>query len=350
MAIILDHLRFFPSGLDVWSARGELFVTTAEGFFLISGLVLGIVRGSKLLDKPFSHVARLLINRSVQLYITAVCLVFIFTLIGWLMIDNPGVKTGIIPANTNIFEVMWKIITMQYFYGWADYLRLYAIFLLFSPAALWLLRRGWWYVLLAVNVIIWLLFPSNPDVPDLTQELLQPLTWQLVFFGGMTIGFYWNQISHWWLALPSRIRSIATWSTISLAAITIVGNALLAFFPEYVHSLGYALDLHYKLYIEFFDKERLPLSRIGLFLLWFWAAFALFNRFESYIVRWLGWLLLPFGTNSLYVYTIHAFIIFFAHLWLQPSSWLLNLIISIALILLVRVMIHYKFLMSIIPR
>ena len=350
VAIILDHLKFFPNGLDIWSARGDLFVTTAEGFFLISGIVLGIVRGSKLLDKPFSQVARLLISRSFQLYITAICLVLIFTLIGWAAIDNPGLKTGVIAPTTNFFDVIWQIVTLQYFYGWADYLRLYALFMLASPLALWLLRQGQWYVLLIASFLLWLVFPTNPETPDLAQELFQPLTWQLIFFGGMTIGFYWHHITLWWQTLSHRLRSALTYSIIGLAAITLVLNLLITFAPDFVASLDHASDLHYKLYIEFFDKERLPLSRIILFLIWFWASFALFQRFEPFIVRLFGWLLLPFGTNSLYVYTIHAFLIFLIHLWLQPGYWTTNLIVSVAIVLLVRVMIHYKFLMNIIPR
>lgn len=350
VAIILDHLRFFPSGLDIWSARGDLFVTTAEGFFLISGIVLGIVRGSKLLGQPFSLVSKLLIRRGVQLYITTIVLVLLFTLMGWLFIENPGLKSGIIAPTANIFNTLWQIITLQYFYGWADYLRLYALFMLVSPLALWLLRRGWWHILLAGNIVLWLLFPSDPKVPDLTQELFQPLSWQLIFFGGMTIGFYWNQITDWWMARSAKLRSWVTWSAVGLTAITMIINILIAFAPEFVQSLGYAADLHYKLYIEFFDKERLPLARLAMFLLWFWAAFALFRRLEPFIIRTLGWLLLPFGTNSLYVYTVHAFIIFIVHLWLQPSNWAFNLFVSLAIIFTVRMMIHYKFLMNIIPR
>jgi hypothetical protein len=350
VAIILDHLRFFPSGLEIWSARGELFVTTAEGFFLISGIVLGIVRGSKLLAKPFSTVANLLIRRSVQLYITAISLILIFTFIGWLMIDNPGLKFGVTPPTWNLFDVIWRTITFQYFYGWADYLRLYAIFLLVSPLAMWLLRKGWWYILLAANVAVWLLFPAGQNVPDQTQELFQPLTWQLIFFGGLTIGFYWNQLSDWWENLSKMLRSVITWSVIGLATITLVMNLFIAFAPEYLHSIGFASDLHYQLYINFFDKERLPLTRIGLFLLWFWAAFALFQKLEPIILKTLGWLLLPFGTNSLYVYTVHAFAIFFVHLYLQAGNWLFNLIVSVSVVLLIRLMIHHKILMNIIPR
>lgn len=352
VAIILDHLKFFPNGLDWWAARGDLFVTTAEGFFLISGIVLGIVRGSKLLHEPFKHVAKLLLKRGVQLYITTIILVLLFTLIGWLFMNNAGLKSGIIAPTTNIFDVLWQIVTLQYFYGWADYLRLYAIFLLASPLALWLLRKGWWYVLLAANLGVWLLYPANPASPDITQELFQPLSWQLVFFGGMTIGFYWKSITAWWQARHVLFRKGITWGVVSVAALTLIINVLITFGPMYanVASLNILPDTHYKLYVEFFDKERLPLGRLALFMVWFWAAFALFKQFEPFIMRRLGWLLLPFGTNSLYVYTLHAFAIFFVHLWLQPGNVVFNFIVSIAVILLIRLMIHYKFLMNIIPR
>lgn len=353
VAIILDHLNFFPNGLDWWSMRGNLFVTTAEGFFFISGLVLGIVRGAKLIDQPFRAVVRLLLKRGVQLYITSVILILLFTFIGWeFYMNNPALKDGILPPGTNLFELIWKTLTFQYFYGWADYLRLYAIFLLASPLAMWLLRRGKWHVLLAISLFFWLLFPSNKDVPDLTQELFQPLTWQLIFFGGMTIGFHWNSIASWWKKRTVIQKRIMQTGVLGTAFITLVWNILVVFGVRYfdLHTLGINADSEYTLYIDFFDKERLPWMRLALFVVWFWAAFYLFYRFEKYIVRFLGWLLLPFGTNSLYVYTVHAFVIFFVHLYFHDAGLLSNFIISIAIIILIRLMIHYKVLMRIIPR
>jgi hypothetical protein len=354
VAIILDHLDFFPNGLDWWSARGSLYVTTAEGFFLISGIVLGIVRGSKLIDLPFHTVTRLLFKRGIQLYVTSAVLILLFTLLGWwFFIDNPGLKNGIAPLGTNFFEVLWKTLTLQYFYGWADYLRLYAIFLFISPLAMWLLRKGYWYVVLIASFCIWLLFPSSLDVPDTTQELLQPLSWQLIFFSGLTIGFHWKTLTRWWNErLSSRGRTITIAGILAATAITLIVDIIITFGPKYfdLHAIGATNEFQSYLYAHFFDKERLPLPRLALFFVWFWAAFYLFHRFESHIKRWLGWLLLPFGTNSLYVYTTHAVILFFALLWLHKSTTLMNFLIAVSIIALIRIAIHYKFLMKIIPR
>ncbi len=155
VAIILDHLAFFPNGLDWVSGRGNLYVSAAEGFFLISGIVLGIVRGAKLIDKPFWVPAKLLLKRSLQLYITAVVLMLLFTFIGWLFLSNPGLKPGIRLPDENIWRIIWGGLTFDYIYGWADYLRLYAIYIFVSPLAIWLLRRKLWYVVIAASLLVW---------------------------------------------------------------------------------------------------------------------------------------------------------------------------------------------------
>lgn len=356
VAIFLDHLNFYPSGLDWITMRGNMYVSAAEGFFLISGIVLGVVRGAKLLDKPFKHVTHLLLKRSVQLYLTSIILAAIFTLIGWwFYMDNPGLKYGILPPSTNLLIVIWRIVTFQYLYGWADYLRLYCLFLLVSPLAMWLLRKGWWYIVLAASLGVWLLFPSSPALADAVQEYWQPLSWQLIFFGGLTIGFYWPKLVNWWKNLSTNIKRLLTTSVVSVAVITLLANIFIVFGAKML--LPVPADMAQQLNNfgtmvsrQFFDKEAMPPARILLFTCWFAASFWLFHRFEKTIVRFLGWLLIPFGQNSLYVYTISAVLLFFIHLYFVSGSLLMNFVISIIGISLVRLAIHYKILMNIIPR
>jgi len=346
VAIILNHLYFFPSGLDVWSARGNLYVTAAEGFFLISGLVLGIVRGRKLIEKPFKLAAKLLLIRSLQLYIAAVVLMLIFTVIGWQFLGNPGLKAGIPWNEINPFELIWGALTFQYLYGWADYLRLYAIFIFFSPIALLLLRKGLWWVVLAISTFVWLLFPFSPLATD---ELSQVFSWQLVFFAGFVIGFHWQDINTWWKGLRIQLRKTIGRTIISAAIVTLAVNVFIVFGAE----VNAGLDTFNKaVEAAAFDKERLPVARLALFALWFSAAFMLFRRFEARITKAFGWLLLPFGTNSLYVYILHAFFVFFVHLFFSasPTNWFYNLVISSSVVAVIWLAVRYKVLMKIIPR
>jgi hypothetical protein len=349
VAIILDHLAFYPNGLDWWTGRGQLYVSAAEGFFLISGIVLGIVRGSKLIDKPFGLVAKLLLKRAVQLYITAIVLMFLFTFIGWFFLDNPGLKAGIRLPTENIWDIIKGALTFEYIYGWADYLRLYAIFIFASPIAMWLLRNKLWYVVMGISLFVWTQFHNSPLE---TAELSQVYSWQLIFFGGLTIGFHWNQIKAWWGKLRIGLRRTVIVSTVSLAAVTMVASFLFVHGEEFIGPAGHFLSDINAALNPLFNKEELPLSRIGLFMLWFGASFWLFTRFEAPIKRWLGWLLLPFGHNSLYVYTMHAILVFFVHLAIKDptGSWLLNLLLSVSGVMLVWLAVRYKVLMKIIPR
>jgi hypothetical protein len=349
VAIILDHLAFYPNGLDWWTGRGQLYVSAAEGFFLISGIVLGIVRGSKLIDKPMRQVTSLLLNRAVQLYITAIVLMLFFTFIGWQFIDNPGLKAGIRLPSENIWDVLKGALTFEYIYGWADYLRLYAIFIFVSPIAMWLLRHKLWYVVMGISLFVWTQFgASTLD----TAELSQVYSWQLIFFGGLTIGFHWNAIKAWWQKLHLPLRKMVVACTVSIAAITMVASFLLVHGEEFIGSSAHFLTDINMVVNPMFNKEELPLKRIVLFMIWFGASFWLFTRYEAQIKRWLGWLLLPFGHNSLYVYTMHAILVFFVHLVIKDptGSWVINFLLSVAGVLLVWLAVRYKILMKIIPR
>lgn len=353
LAIILNHLYYYPNALDWVAMRGDLFVSSAEGFFFISGIVLGIVRGAKLIEQPMTHVTKLLMKRSFQLYITSVILVFLFTLLGWwFFMNNPGLKYGIWPQEKNVWEFVWRVVSLQYFYGWADYLRLYAIFIFVAPLAMWLLRRSKWPIVLALSSGVWLLYPAHLNLysPYDIKQLYQPLSWQLLFFGGLVVGFHWRQLVTWWQRLAPLWRQFITATTIILAIVTITANVTLVFGERWFGLPQGVTEQASRLHVEFFDKERLAPLRIGLFLIWFWAAFWFFHRFETAIRRFIGWLLLPFGTHSLYVYTLHAFTIFFAHLFIPEGNLWMNFATTMSIILLIRLAIHYRFLMKIIPR
>lgn len=324
-----------------------MFVSTAEGFFLLSGLVLGIVRGQKLINARFKVPARLLLKRAVQLYITSIALMLMFTFIGWaFFMENPGLKSGIRPIDEPIRDVLFGAFTFSYIYGWADFLRLYSIYIFISPLALWLLRKGKWYLVLLASGSLWWFVDIN-NIP-ISNELMMAIPWQFIFFSGFVLGFNWQKITDFWNNLSKRVRSGTTWSLNILAATTILINVVIvALSPinQAVNSLWLSLW-------PYFDKATLPLPRLLLFALWFWFGFWLFQRYEKQIVKWFGWILIPFGQNSLYVYIIHAFVVFFAQLILPvPSAfWLVNLLGTLIVVGITYLAVRTKFLMKIIPR
>lgn len=346
--IILNHLHYYPSGLEWITGGSILYTSTAEGFFLISGIVLGIVRGRKLLDTPFKFAASLLAKRGVQLYVTSIILVIIFTLIGWLFMNNVGLKYGIYEPVGDIWGLIWKTLTFQYIYGWADYLRLYAIFIFLSPIALWLLRKGLWYIVLLISVIVWSFYTSSP-MP--LGEYSQPFSWQLIFFAGFILGFHWQTLKQWWFEQSKAFRRTLISVVVSVSVVTLVANVFIVFGHDWA-GIGPLMQRYDELISPLFNKDELPVPRLVLFALWFSSLYWLFARFEKQITRFAGWILLPFGTNSLYVYTIQAFVVFIANLLfgLDSDWWFVNLAISISVVGLVYLAVRTKFLMKIIPR
>jgi fucose 4-O-acetylase-like acetyltransferase len=70
--------------------------------------------------------------------------------------------------------------------------------------------------------------------------------------------------------------------------------------------------------------------------LWFTALYLVFTRYQVTIRRHLGWLLLPLGRNSLFVYISHAFIILGINLLLPASlSAVQNIAINLAVLALI---------------
>lgn len=353
ISIILNHLQWYPNLLDWVALRGSLLVSAAEGFFIISGILLGIVRGRSLIDQPFRVSALLVLKRGVKLYVTAIILMLLFTLVGWLFLDNPGLKPGIRPIDQPLNEILFGALSLQYLYGWADFLRLYAIFLIMTPLALWLLRKGKWYIVALASCALWALFPVARTLTSNSAELLMPLSWQLIFFAGLIIGFHWIDLQRFWQKRKVKTRRLISIPILSLATITLAINAAvvlliaLGITPESVR-VFYDTQL-----ATTFSKDALTVPRLALFGLWFTLGLSLFIRYEKKIARWFGWILLPFGTNSLYVYILHAVLIFAAHLIIPAGTAkniLLNFLGSLIILGIIWYAVKKRFLFKVIPR
>ena len=353
IAIVINHIYFFPNMLDWLGMRGQLMVSTAEGFFFLSGLVLGLVRGAKLVSEPFKKVTKLVLKRTFQLLITYAVLVIVFTAIAWYLYPGvDGVKNGVMAEHS-----WWRLIidtfTLQYTYGWADYLRFYVMFLAVTPLALWLLRKKLWYIVLALSVLIWYLSPVDHTTMSWTTiQIYQPIPWQLLFFSGIIIGFHWPDIAAWWQRHKQLLVRYFAWPIAIIGVATLCFNVFTVFAQEFIASdwARHLAEETKRLRTTTFYKEELPLVRYLLFLLWFWAAFFIIERFQKQIIRFTGWLLIPFGVNSLYVYTLHAVLVFFVHIYFSSTNIVGNFLVTAGVIAIIYAAIRTKFLMNIIPR
>ena len=341
VAITLNHLHYFPNGLDWLTFRGELFVSSAEGFFFISGILLGMVRGFKMKNSPMRDVVKLLLTRLFQLYLVYVVSTVAFTLVGWsFFMQNPGLKEGIMSAGTSFWTMAWEAASFQYLYGWLDYLRLYCMFFIFSPLAIWLLRRGWWWMVLLISTTVWYLTPELTWPENL---FTQPYRWQIIFFTGLVVGYHWQDLRLWWLRLASRWRSLITSALLTLGfatlllsvSITLNHHLTLPLVSDEISRLRQHI-------VPWMNKELLLAPRLIMFMLWFWASFWLFRKLEKPITRLFGWILLPLGRNSLFVYAISGIIIFFVKLAVPNGDIIHNLMVTLGTLAAVWLIVYCK--------
>ncbi len=298
LVITIDHFFRFPSVWELFTGEGRLWVSAAEGFFIISGILIG------LLQQRFEK----LWKRAGKLYIVSVVLTLIFTVWGELMESNL-IKFGI-DVDGGFKKLILNTVTLKYTYGWADFLPYYVVFLFFSPLILNLLKKKKLWVVLLVSFLFWLVRGNNFY-----------LAWQILFFGGICIGFYKDKILKNFSKLTKKYKFVIPF-IFGITVITIILSIL---------SVG--LDLN--IYPGIFDKDTLGPGRLLLSGLWFACLFILFKKYEDEINKKTFGVINFLGQNSLLVYVIHAIILFPLDVWTPPNSgFIFNTVYTLVVILL----------------
>ena len=309
LVIIVDHLWRWPNLLQYVSGRGELWVSAAEGFVIISGLLVGYVRGRKGLKKPFREISKKLIARGALLYLWSFITTVAFVAATWYITFRSNI--AYVPYEKGDWlDLIRDIITLQYNHILTHFLYLYAIFLVLSPVLIWLLRQGLWWVGLSISLATWLLGVMFD---------IEWMQWQILFYIPTIAGFYLDQIIVFCRRIPPHITRIIMIT--ALASIVLSAAIILPHDPG-----TYTRDV--------FGKEPLSLARIGLSFVWFVALAWLFNKTLRWLDTYIGWLLLPFGTKSLTAYIVHGFVLMMVALIIPLTTgfWINTLLVCVAIL------------------
>lgn len=347
LVIIIDHLQRWPGMFDWITGQGRLWVSAAEGFIFISGLMIGLIRGRGNIHLPLWVVTKKLWWRALTLYIWAVltALITLAIVAVWHATFYPY------PPGTDSYETtstLGRIIETVLFkgtFGWSVFLQQYAVYLFVAPAFVYLLRRKLWWVGLGLSGLVWIVGFGN-------EQFL--LSWQFLFFIGATVGFYFRDVQATWQNL--RHREFIRWGLYVFAGTTLVASVLTIFGWPIVKQSWSPVSLEqmlaYREYIDayFIRPELLPVHLL-LTLVWIAALYMLFKRFEAVIKHYAGWLLMRFGQNSLFVYILQGFIVVLVSgIFPQTDIIILNASITAGTILLIWWLTGRKILYKIIPR
>ena len=345
--IIVDHLLRWPSILAWGTGQGRLWVSAAEGFFIISGLLVGYTRGYKKRTIPLKKLTALLYKRAFVLYLSGV----ISTAILLFIALRSSFPTALLPelplAGISILALLWQVISLHFVFEWVYFLKLYSIALLMTPLFMVLLRKNKQYLYVITTLLVWLAGAY------FDKDWMQ---WQVLFFIPALFGYHLEAIRSWWQKIGDDNRTLIRTSTIMVTIFTIILSIFFVFgwsiveqpniimsFDQYVQS---------RLIIDpIFARDPISVGRVLLSFLWFAALFLFVRRYENYFKKLLGWLFIPLGERSLSAYILHGFLLVFVQSQVPESTnKIFNTALSLGIVLAVWTLLKINFIKKILPR
>jgi hypothetical protein len=271
-----------------------------------------------------------------------------------LLISYGGMAIGmwwVKPADiASPWAVLFNILTLQYPFFMTDILVLYSLLMLGAPIALWLLQRGYDWLLLAGSWTLWLAYQLVPQIasqPFPALQLFHPAAWQLLFVHAITLGYHRERVARQ-VGIP-RHRTLFTVSGVLLIALLVIYNTGGAVLHPLLGA-GSAPWLQ-----DMTSKSGMRVGRIVAAAIVFPFAYGLVTYLWEPLRRLTSWLLLPLGQNSLYSYTMHLPLLLVVGLlpeWsgTTTAQQLLNLTVQLGAVLAIWWLVRQRVLFSVIPR
>lgn len=338
-AMVVDHVAGF-SPLHLLSGGNRFFTSAAEGFILVSGVTAGLVY-RRLIDRVGLVAAvRKALNRAFDLYLLAVglALLVVSTTKFFHLPDAQEFDWG------RQLHFMVSVFTLHQTSTFADVMLLYALLLALMPLALTMLARGHAGILLVVSGAAWLAYQFWPELVVFPwtiagNKYFPFAAWQLFFYGGLILGYH----NVWVSSFLARYRR-------NLLLLTgLISGALVVLFvlsPGRFWWSPMSFAQRAGAWEPLFARTPVAPGRIV-------ATVSVFSFFHLSLTRWwhvvrrpISVLLLPFGQNALYAFTIHALICLVTWTVGTEYGFWLNAVFEIAVLGLIWLLARRRFLVS----
>nr|WP_241743217.1 OpgC domain-containing protein [Arthrobacter bussei] len=348
-------------------------ITGAELFVLLSGVVMGMVYPIAVRKLGSGAALKGNMKRALRLYLTAlgvVIAVYLLSLVPFIdasvittFTDRGTGDTGegavgrvydLYPNAARLFDypppgyAIQDLLLLSMGPWTFNIMGLFVVLTLSVPLLVELLRRKLWWLLLLVS---WALYVLDSIVhvrvlDSQFQDVFPLLTWQVIFVHGIVIGFYRRRI------IDTLSRS---WGKIligTLLGLYALGLGLLWLDSTFRLQLpfipaGFYESLYDAGYVRVFMQPG-RLIDLAFFVV---AAHAILTSFWKPLNRAFGWLYIPLGQSSLYVFIVHVFFVLAVGNLpgLDRTSFWQGLVIHAVVTLIIWVMVKRKVLFSVIP-
>ncbi|TLM83193.1 OpgC domain-containing protein [Pseudarthrobacter sp. NamE5] len=371
--VVVNHLGM-TSLFQLLTQEAVGFVSGAELFVLFSGLVVGMVYGPRV-KKDFGTVVDLTSRRAGKLYVTALVVLVGVFLLSLVPVFRTEALTTFVDQGTGgaghggagrtydlyagmetLFQfpvppqVLPAVLLLQFGPWQFNVMGLYVVLLLASPLILWSLNRGKALWVLAGTLAVYAVGTVTRFriLPSQFEDSFPLLVWQVLFVIGLVAGFHRRRIVAW--------LSAHTWAVAACTAAAFAFAFLSWGNPYLANGLDVRLSvvpetLYRNMYDLLFARTYLAPGRLLNVLVLVVAAYAFLTAYWKPVQRALGWLLIPLGRATLYVFIMHVVLIaVVANIpVLQQGDIFINTL-GYALVLgLLWAMVRTRFLFRIIP-
>jgi hypothetical protein len=298
IAMVADHIGGEHSWLYAVTGGDAFFVSAAEVFVFISGLLMGIIYAGVIAHQGLGAALMKSLQRAWSLYLMTVCL----TLILMALSMQFGLGWGSGMSETTWSEALISVLTLHRTFYLTDVLQLYTLLVLAAVPVLVLLVHAQTTYVLTGSWGLWLLWQLAPQHAQFPWSIADNSVfnfpaWQALFVTAMAIGYH-----------RQRLEQHLAWVSERMV-LGISGAFVAAVIAVHVGFLVPPSASHVMVVEQFFGKVDLRVGRLLVFAGFLTFAFALVTLAWVPIRRALGWLLLPLGQDALSAYILHLFLV-----------------------------------------
>jgi hypothetical protein len=320
VAMVTDHTGGDRSFLYLLTGGDRFFVSAAEAFVFLSGLLMGMVNGGLIRRGKVDGALTKVLRRAGMLYGLTVGLTLLTGALP-LALRLPG-RPDL--AGRSFLEYLIGIFTLHTSITFVDVLMLYTILVLIAEPVLLLLDQGYTRLVLGISWALWFVWqcwPQQATIGPVDGQTLFPIaSWQVLFMTALVIGFHRR-------ALERYFRAAASPQALLIAGAVLCGA--LALFAARLAPLTWLTRTGDPAIVTewFFAKRDVGAGRLVTFAALIVCAYALTTLCWQPIERTVGRFLLPLGQSALSAYVVHIFVAYLLHtirpalLGPQPAIW-----------------------------
>jgi hypothetical protein len=363
LTVIINHVAVRSLYL-IFSVEAIGAISAAEGFILLSGIIIGLVYHKRIQQDGLRQSQSKLIQRAFQIYLVALITNLIVYFLQWfpkidlsVLTSYTDVTTGIVyslyGSNPSVITFIGNILLLTYGPGQINILGLYIALLAVTPTILWLLQKNQPFVVVGMS---WLLYAFNAvhptrALPFQSENAFPVLAWQILFVHGVLAGYYRH-----------KVRSIlAGWTGCIILILAFILFLACCFFainnPWYDIPVLPRLALipettYYWIYSNFFGRTPLEIGRVINTFAVIGILYLVLTFCWIPCQRIAGWLCVPLGQATLYIFIIHILFVLMVHNIniLQHENIILNTVAHTVVIGIIWIMVRRKTLFQWIPR